>query len=293
MYNKGKVFNIQRFSTSDGPGIRTVVFFKGCPLNCAWCHNPESKSLATEIFYKKEQCISCGACTSICSTGGHTLRKGIHQFDREKCVRCEKCAQVCYTNALELCGSEKTAEEVLDIVLQDKPFYDESGGGMTLSGGEPLLQYEFALALFQLAKTHGLHTAIETSGFSSKDLALLNDFVDLWLYDVKIFPEDEHMKYTGVSNKVIFDNLYLLDRLGANIILRCPIIPDINMNFEHIDNLVALASNHKNVTAIHLEPYHPLGISKAQQGITRIMSHILSVTLVQRPAVMRFLTLRL
>lgn len=265
MYSSRKIFNIQRFSTSDGPGIRTVVFMKGCPLNCAWCHNPESKSQATEIFYKNGQCIACGACADICTVKAHTLLEGIHLFDREKCVHCGKCAKICCSNALELCGEEKSAEEIIDIVLQDKPFYDESNGGITLSGGEPLMQYDFSLSLLKLAKRNHLHTAIETSGFSNRDLATLNDFVDLWLYDIKVFPEEEHIKYTGVSNKVIFDNLHLLNSNGAKIVLRCPIIPDINMTREHFENLADLANTLNNVIAIHLEPYHPLGLSKATQ----------------------------
>lgn len=265
MYSKGKIFNIQRFSTSDGPGIRTVVFMKGCPLNCAWCHNPESKSKAIEIFYKSELCIACGACTNVCTANGHALTGGTHLFDREKCVRCGKCAEICCSNALELCGEEKTAKEIMDIVLQDKPFYDESGGGITLSGGEPLLQYDFTRSLLKCAKQHGLHTAVETCGFSNKDLSALHDFVDLWLYDVKVFPEEEHIKYTGVSNKVILDNLHLLNGMGAKIVLRCPIIPDINMSSPHFTAIADLANALDNVIAIHLEAYHPLGLSKAEQ----------------------------
>ena len=208
MYKKGKIFNIQRFSTSDGPGIRTVVFFMGCPLDCAWCHNPESK------------------------TGGE---------------------------------EEKTAEEIIDIVLRDMPFYEESGGGLTLSGGEPLMQFDFALSLLKLAKERGVHTAIETCGFTSRDLSKLVPYTDLWLYDIKLFPAEEHVRHTGVTNKHIFENLYLLDCMGANIVLRCPIIPNINMTEEHFDSLGQLANSLKGVTAIHLEPYHPLGISKAQK----------------------------
>lgn len=265
MYDRGKIFNIQRFSTSDGPGIRTVVFLKGCPLNCAWCHNPESKSSATEIFYKPELCIGCGKCSDVCKNEGHTFINGIHHFEREKCTVCAKCAEMCCIKALEACGEEKTVGEVMDIVLRDKPFYEQSGGGITLSGGEPLMQYDFSLSLLKLAKKHALHTAIETGGFSSRDLTALSEYTDLWLYDIKLFPEKEHIKYTGVSNKVIFENLYLLDRIGASIVLRCPIIPDINLTEKHFLELAELSNNLKNVTSIHLEPYHPLGLSKAQQ----------------------------
>lgn len=265
MYNTGKIFNIQRFSTSDGPGIRTVVFFKGCPLNCEWCHNPESKSAKPDIFYRQDVCIGCGHCVDVCANTCHSLIDGLHLYEREKCSKCGKCANICSANALEICGEEKTTEEIIDIVLRDRNFYEESGGGITLSGGEPLQQYDFALSLLKLAKSNQLNTAIETSGFSNKDLTELNQYVDLWLYDIKLLSNPEHIKYTGVSNEIILENLRLLDRIGANIILRCPIIPNINMTFEHFDALGEIANKFSNITEINLEPYHPLGHSKASQ----------------------------
>jgi len=265
MYNKGKIFNIQRFSTSDGPGIRTVIFFKGCPLACDWCHNPESQSALPEIFYKKDMCLGCGACVNTCKEGCHTFKGETHLFKRERCIRCAECANLCSAKALEVCGEEKCSDEIIETVLRDKPFYEESGGGVTLSGGEPLMQLDFALSLLKLAKENGVHTAIETSGFSGGNILELAKYTDLWLYDIKIFPEDEHIKYTGVSNKTIFDNLFLLNGSGADIILRCPIIPDINMKDEHFEKMAELANSLSGVSAIHLEPYHPLGISKSEQ----------------------------
>lgn len=264
MHNKGRIFNLQRFSTSDGPGIRTVIFFKGCPLNCSWCHNPESKSSKAQILLKNELCIGCGKCIEVCSLKGHTLENGKHIFLREECKGCGECANNCCTKALELCGEEKTAEEIINIALRDQPFYKEAGGGITLSGGEPLMQYEFCLELLRLAKENNLHTAIETSGYSLKDITALNEFTDLWLYDIKVLNEQDHIKYIGASNKVILENLYKLNSMGANIILRCPVIPDINMNPAHFEELSLLTNSLANVTEIHLEPYHPLGISKAQ-----------------------------
>lgn len=263
MCNSGKIFNIQRFSTSDGPGIRTVVFLKGCFLDCAWCHNPESKCAKTEIFYDPIKCVGCGRCVNVCENNCQSFGD-VHIFEREKCNSCGQCASVCCADALEICGEEKTAEEIIDVVLRDKPFYEESGGGITLSGGEPLMQYDFSLSLLKLAKENGLHTAIETSGFSGKRLEELIRYTDLWLYDIKLFPDDEHKKHTGVSNENIFKNLYLLDSSGANIILRCPMIPNVNLTQEHFENLSELANKLKNVIAIHLEPYHPLGLSKAK-----------------------------
>ena len=153
----------------------------------------------------------------------------------------------------------------MEIALRDHPFYENSGGGITLSGGEPLFQYNFSLALLSAAKGKKLHTAIETCGFSGKDLSEINRFTDLWLFDIKLFDDSAHIKHTGVSNKSIFENLYFLDQIGASIILRCPIIPDINLFEEHFDQIAALSKRLNHVIQIHLEPYHPLGISKSEQ----------------------------
>ena len=262
--HKGKIFNIQRFSTSDGPGIRTVVFFKGCPLDCAWCHNPESKSRKTELFYNVEKCIGCGSCVDVCSQKAHFLAEGYHSFLRKNCINCGRCAEVCFAEALKLCGEEKSAEEIVEAALADAPFYGDVGG-ITLSGGEPLLQYDFALEILKLAKEKGLNTAIETCGYTNKNLAEINGLTDLWLYDIKLLSEDEHKKYTGADNKTILKNLKALDKLGANTVLRCPIIPRVNFNEAHFESLAVLADSLTHVSAVHLEPYHPLGICKAEK----------------------------
>lgn len=266
MYNsKGKVFNIQRFSTSDGNGIRTVVFLKGCPLRCVWCHNPESQEKGTEIFYDNGKCIGCRSCEGVCDEKCHIFGNGGHIFKRENCASCGKCAEICVSNALEICGETKSVQEIIETVIKDKPFYDESGGGITLSGGEPLAQFDFALSILKSAKEKGIHTAIETCGFTNENIKIINEFTDLWLFDIKVLNEEKHLKYTGVSNKTILENLGVLDGMGANIILRCPIIPNVNLNKEHFEGLKKLALSLKNLKEIHLEPYHPLGISKSKQ----------------------------
>ncbi|MBE5772510.1 MAG: glycyl-radical enzyme activating protein [Clostridiales bacterium] len=270
MYNTaGTVFNIQRFSTYDGPGIRTCVFLKGCPLHCLWCHNPESHSTGVQMFYRADLCAGCGACAAACPAGCHRMDMGKHVFDRSLCQSCGRCADVCPANAMEMCGGTMSAEEVMQEVLHDRLFYGTSGGGMTLSGGEPLMQFDFVLALLQLAKENGIHTAVETSGYTHRDIIELAPYTDLWLYDVKLTDEAKHIAYTGVSKQLILENLRRLDAAGAKIVMRCPIIPDVNLDPDHFDGLANLARSLKNISAIHLEPYHPLGVSKARQlGMT-------------------------
>lgn len=259
----GNIFNIQRFSTSDGPGIRTVVFLKGCPLSCIWCHNPESRSIHHEIYYDSEKCVNCGKCKKVCNVNQHILDDGKHVFLHNDCKGCMKCALECPVNALEICGKEVTVEDVMFEVLRDVEFYEESCGGITLSGGEPLMQYDFSLEILKKSKEAGLHTAVETSGYCYKELYDISQYVDLWLYDIKLISKSEHIKYTGVSNEKILENLFYLDSIGSKIILRCPIIPDINFTQNHFNQILQLANELKNVVAIHFEPYHPLGISKS------------------------------
>ena len=185
----GKIFNIQKFCVDDGPGIRTTVFLKGCPLRCDWCHNPESQSVKSEFMFYKEKCSGCGRCA------------GITVEDKDF---------LCYNNAKEICGREASSDEVIKEVLKDKIFYDNSGGGMTLSGGEPLFQYDFSMELLKKAKENGIKTAVETCGYTLKPLEEMSRYVDLWLYDIKILDEELHKKHTGVSNEVILKNLKFL-----------------------------------------------------------------------------------
>ena len=259
----GNVFNIQRFSTDDGPGIRTTVFLKGCPLNCIWCHNPESKASHPEIFYDFKKCIKCRKCKEICKQKQHIFDSDKHIYLRDNCIRCAECVSACPADAFELCGKEMSSDFVAAEAIRDKEFYAQSEGGVTLSGGEPLAQYEFSLEILKKLKNNNIHTAVETCGYCYKNLDEINEYVDLWLYDIKLISEEEHTKYTGVSNAIILKNLFYLDSIGANIILRCPIIPDVNFKENHFDEIVGLAAKLKNIISIHFEPYHPLGIDKA------------------------------
>jgi len=262
----GCVLNVQRFSVNDGPGIRTTVFLKGCPLDCRWCHNPESKCMTPQLMVDRDKCLSCGVCAAACQYTCHTVDENGHRFDRARCVACGNCAAVCPAACLELAGGERTAADVMDEVLRDEVFYRESGGGMTLSGGEPLMQFAFAKELLTAAKAHGIHTCVETCGYvPTEQLREIAPLVDMFLYDYKETDRDRHRAYTGVYNDRILENLYMLDDMGASIILRCPIIPTVNDRAEHFDGIVRTAAKLKHLKEIHIEPYHPLGTGKARR----------------------------
>ena len=265
---KANIFNIQRFSVDDGPGIRTTVFFKGCPLACIWCHNPESNSREPELMYVNTKCIACGACAAVCPGGVHVLdaeSSPVHMLKRENCTVCGACAAACPTKALEVCGKWVDIDEILREVLSDKIFYETSGGGMTVSGGEPLYQPEAVTALCRAAKEAGLHVAMETCGFASAEtLSAVLPYVDLFLFDYKA-EEDDHERLTGVPLAQILRSLELLDDARADVILRCPVIPGCNDTQPHFDSIVSLAARFPSVKEVHLEPYHPLGISKCEQ----------------------------
>lgn len=237
----GTIFDIQRFCIHDGPGIRTTVFMKGCPLKCIWCHNPEGQSRTREIMFYQERCTKCGLCMK------SNLDKSF----------------VCPNEAKIICGKELKIDYVIKNVLKDNIFYQKSGGGVTLSGGEPLYQYEFCLELLKEFKRCGLHTAVETCGFVNSD-AIVNvaKHTDLFLFDYKETDAQKHRRFTGVDNLLILENLSLLNKLGIDIILRCPIIKGINDNKEHFEGITAIAEKYENIRQIDIEPYHPLGETK-------------------------------
>lgn len=262
---KGTVFNIQKFCINDGPGIRTTVFLKGCMLDCVWCHNPESKSAKPQIMLHTGKCIGCAECVKACKGNLHSFAEdGSHQIKRELCSACGACAEACI-GAIELCGKEWSSDEVIAEVMKDESFYRNSGGGMTISGGEPFMQHEFALELLMKAKERGLHTAIETCGYVSPQiLESFIPYVDLFLWDVKETDPVRHKEFTGVSNELILSNLRMLNERGASIVLRCPLIEGYNLREEHLKEVGKLAEELRGVIRVDVEPYHPLGQSKSE-----------------------------
>lgn len=243
------VYNIQKYSVHDGPGIRTIIFLKGCPLACPWCHNPESQNLHKSISVNKVKCIECGLCQRVCPS-------------LDQCILCGRCIDICPTNARLWVGQEYTNKEIINIIEEDRIFYDESSGGVTFSGGEPLMQAKQLAIVLKELKSKGYHTVIDTSGYGDLEkIKMLEKNVDLWLYDIKHMDSSRHKELTGVNNETILSNLKYLDNTGANIWIRYPYIPGYNTEAINIEELGEFVAG-LNTNNVYILPYHNLAEDK-------------------------------
>lgn len=265
----GSVFDIRRFSIHDGPGIRTAVFFKGCPLTCWWCHNPESQRRQSEVMLREQRCIRCGACVRACPQGAISPGNGDKDpvsTDWQRCTRCGACVMACPTEAREIVGTERTSASVLAEIERDIPFFDESGGGVTFTGGEPLMQPAFLMELLRGCRARELHTTLDTSGFAAWDIIeSLLPLVDLFLFDIKSMDPEKHRAYTGVSNELILENMKKLSESGAQIIFRVPVIPDLNDDLANLRAIGTLARSLAGVRRVDLLAYHAAATGKYER----------------------------
>ena len=256
------VNKIQHFCTKDGPGIRTTVFLKGCPLRCVWCHNPETQSSSAQFFYADNLCIKCGSCASVCPSHVHHITQEGHFLDRTTCTACMKCVDVCPTEALEKCSEWTSLEDIFSEVMKDTAFYGNTGG-VTFSGGEPTVHADKIIPLLDLFQRNKIHTAIETCGyFDQSILPELVSTTDLFLWDMKDTDNKRHFTNTGVSNEKIISNLKLADALGAKTILRCILLKTINLDTEHLQKISSIYNSLKHCVGVELIPYHTYGASK-------------------------------
>lgn len=259
----GRITTIQRMSLHDGPGIRSTVFLKGCNMHCGWCHNPETLSMNPELEWIRQKCIGCHSCTEVCPTGALSLKEWKPDFQKNLCTSCFDCLQVCYAEAINKIGREVTPEEVFAEVEQDFPFFSNSGGGITISGGEPMLQPEFTKQTLALFKKAGIHTALDTNlSISWRQYERVLPFTDLVLADLKMMDDALHLKWTGKHNSIILENIYKLDSSGVPYFIRTPVVPDINDNEAEISAMAAFVASLKNVKKFELLPYHSMASCK-------------------------------
>lgn len=257
------VFNVQKYSVHDGPGIRTTVFLKGCPLRCQWCANPESNERVPQLLYYPDKCAGCLQCVSVCPGGAIVLQDGKLLFDRMRCTDCLQCAAVCRYGARKRSGEERTTEEIWQDVIKDRIFYETSGGGVTFSGGEPLLWPAFVAELGRRLKNEGINTAVETCGyFPPEHYEAVKDCIDYILFDLKLMDSEKHDRYCGAPNDVVLENFKRIAR-SRDVIVRMPVIPAINDNAGNLEAMVRFLEPYRgHVAKIHLLPYHNLGLSK-------------------------------
>lgn len=259
----GCIFDIQRFSLHDGPGIRTTVFFKGCNLRCFWCHNPESINLQPEIQVYSHKCIHCGRCISVCPQNAIHKNGISFIFSRDLCIKCGRCVDECITNARILAGRTVSALEVMTEIMKDEPFYNDNNGGVTFSGGEPMLQPGFLKTLLIACKEKNIHTAVDTAGNVAFDkFTEIVPYTDLFLYDIKCVDEKKHKQATGANNKKILSNLAALDEIAKEIIIRVPVIPGMNDTQEDMYAIGDLLKNLKKISKVQLLPFHNMAESK-------------------------------
>lgn len=284
---KGTIFDIQRFCLDDGPGIRTTVFLKGCMLRCAWCHNPESLSAKVQLAYYDNKCVKCGTCRAVCPHGVHSFTEsGEHQVDHSACVACGQCVKACPADALALLGRTAEAADVIEQVMKDEAYYRHSGGGVTFSGGEPTMQYEFLKELLQLAKERGLHTCMETNGtLDPARMKALLPYLDLVLLDYKMTDEAMHKQYIGIGRAPVLRTFALLAEENQPVVLRAPIIPGLNDNEEHFAAIRALKAKYPNIQRAQVMPYHTIGKGKyGEIGLPYSLASLKDATEEQRAA---------
>ncbi|MFC1908790.1 glycyl-radical enzyme activating protein [Chloroflexota bacterium] len=262
----GVIFNIQKFSVNDGPGIRTTVFLKGCPLQCRWCSNAESINPAAELGIIRSLCDNCTKCAEVCPEGAISFdADNVIQINRGKCTTCGECVAVCTPGALTIYGREVTTGDVFKEVYRDRSFYESSGGGITVSGGEPLRQADFVTALFQQCRQEGIHTCLDTSGHAdSKELIKVLEFTDYVLYDIKYMDTDCHRQFTGVPNDLILSNARVIAKSGIEMLCRIPLVAGVNDTVRNITETAQFVKMLGNGVAIELLPYHRLGVGKYQ-----------------------------
>ena len=257
----GEIFDIKHFAVHDGPGIRTTVFFKGCPLKCVWCHNPEGISTKRQLGFIEHKCVNCGNCSAVCPTDAHSMKNGIHVLDRSKCILCGKCTSECRANALLIYGKVTDANSLIKELVEDADFYRSSNGGVTLSGGECLIQADFCAELLRELKIRKIHTAVDTCGCVSRQaFDRVIEYTDLFLYDIKAIDEDVHIKCTGYSNKIILENLKYIDSKNKKTEIRYPYVP--NYNSGQAKKIAEFARSLKNIVKISVLPYHNYAASK-------------------------------